>query len=98
MYEAGYYQNLSAAEIADKVQAEGFDPLRISDLPGTVYAPHSHPETKLLAFLRGTMRVTIQGKTYDCSPGDRLIVPGTLEHSAQVGSEGCVFFWSEKMV
>src|SRR5205809_854191 len=98
MYEPGYYQNLDTAEIAHKVQEEGFDPIRIADRPGAVYPPHSHPETKLLAFLHGTMQVLVQGKTYDCSPGDKLIIPGNLEHSAKVGPEGCVFFWSEKMV
>jgi quercetin dioxygenase-like cupin family protein len=98
MYEPRYYQNLNVAEIGRKVHEEGFDPLRISDPPGAVYSPHSHPETKLLAFLQGTMRVSVQGKTYDCSPGDKLIIRGNEEHSATVGSEGCIYFWSEKIV
>jgi quercetin dioxygenase-like cupin family protein len=98
MYEPRRYQDLSVAEISRMVQEDGFDPIRIADPPGTVYAPHSHPETKLLAFLQGTMQVSVQGQTYHCSPGDKLIIPGNVEHAAIVGPDGCVFFWSEKMV
>jgi mannose-6-phosphate isomerase-like protein (cupin superfamily) len=97
MYESNYYQNLNPAEIMRKVQDEGFDPLWISDPPGTVYAPHTHLETKLLAFLNGTIRVYVQGKTYDCAPGDKLLIPGNVEHAATVGPQGCVYFWSEKL-
>jgi quercetin dioxygenase-like cupin family protein len=98
MYEPGYYETLTAAQIASKVHDEGFEPIRISDPPGAVYSPHTHPETKLLAFVHGTMRVSVQDKTYDCSPGDKLLIPGNVEHSALVGPEGCVYFWSEKIV
>ena len=98
MYERAYYKDLPVAEIAEKVREEGFDPLRISDSPGTVYAPHTHPETKLLAFLHGTMQVTVQGQRYACTIGDKLLIPGNVEHSALVGPEGCVYFWSEKLV
>jgi quercetin dioxygenase-like cupin family protein len=98
MYEAGYYQNLSIEDIARKVRQDGFDPLRIADPPGSVYSPHTHPETKLLAFLQGSMRVRVLDKTYDCSAGDKLLIPGNVEHSAVVGPEGCVYFWSEKML
>ncbi len=98
MYEPKYYLDLSAGEVAQKVRDEGFDPIRISDSPGTVYSPHSHPETKLLAFLQGTMQVRTEGQTYHCTPGDKLIIPGNVEHSALVGPEGCVFYWSEKLI
>jgi quercetin dioxygenase-like cupin family protein len=89
---------LSEPDIARKVSEAGFDPIRISDPPGHIYPPHSHAETKLLAFLRGGMRVTIAGQTYECSPGDQLIIPGNVEHSAVIGREGCVYFWSEKIL
>lgn len=98
MFERAYYKGLPTTEIVEKIREEGFDPLRISDPPGAVYAPHSHPETKLLAFLEGTMRVTVQGQAYSCAVGDRLLIPGNVEHSALVGPEGCMYFWSEKLV
>jgi ribokinase len=98
MYESKYYQKFSIAQIAQKVRDEGFDPMRIADPPGSVYSPHTHPETKLLAFLQGTMKVTVQGESYECSPGDKLLIPGNVEHSAIAGPEGCTYFWSEKLV
>jgi quercetin dioxygenase-like cupin family protein len=98
MFERAYYEGLQTAEIAEKVRDEGFDPLRISDPPGAVYPPHTHPETKLLAFLQGTMQVTVRGETFSCAAGDKLLIPGNVEHSALVGPEGCVYFWSEKLI
>jgi len=98
MYDPKYYQDLSVAQIAQKVRDEGFDPIRIADPPGSVYSPHTHPETKLLAFLDGAMTVTVRGETFRCSPGGKLLIPGNVEHSATAGPEGCVYFWSEKLV
>lgn len=93
-----FYQGLDKEKIADRVREEGFDPLFISDAPGTLYQPHTHPQTKLLAIVSGGMEVTVAGETYECQPGDKLLIPGHMEHSAKVGPDGCDFFWSEKML
>jgi quercetin dioxygenase-like cupin family protein len=98
LHAHGHYQNLSESEIEAAVRREGFHPLLIADPPGTAYPPHRHPETKLLAFLRGSMELMIDGRRFDCSPGDRVIIPGDLFHAAIVGPEGCDFFWSEKLI
>jgi quercetin dioxygenase-like cupin family protein len=98
MYQSGFYYGLSLAEIREKVVVEGFDPIRIVDPPGRVYPPHCHAETKLLAFLEGEMDVTVQGEQYHCRPGDKLLIPGNIEHAAVVSSAGCVYFWSEKLI
>ena len=84
--------------MAEAVQQDGFDPLLITDPPGATYPPHIHPETKLLAFLRGSMEVTVEGECFTCKPGDRVLIPGNIEHSALVGPDGCDFFWSEKLL
>lgn len=97
MYKPGLYANMNETEIAQQVEAAGFDPIRITDSPGHVYQPHTHPETKLLAYLKGEMRVTVDGETYHCKPGDQLLIPGNVVHSAQAGPTGCVYFWSEKL-
>ncbi|MCC7446300.1 MAG: AraC family ligand binding domain-containing protein [Anaerolineae bacterium] len=98
MYQPNFYNSLSIDQIEANVIEEGFDPLRIADPPGHVYPPHTHPETKLLAFLRGGMDVVVAGQTYRCKAGDRLLIPGNVEHAARVTDEGCVYFWSEKVV
>lgn len=97
MYQSDFYKGLSVAQISERVVEEGFDPIRIVDPAGHVYPPHHHAETKLLAFLEGAMDVTVQGEQYHCKRGDRLMIPGNVEHSAIVKSEGCVYFWSEKL-
>lgn len=97
MYQPDFYKTIDRERIAEEIEKEGFEPVCISDPPGQLYAPHRHPETKLLAFLEGTMEVQVKDQKFQCKPGDKLIIPGNVEHSARVGPEGCVFFWSEKL-
>jgi quercetin dioxygenase-like cupin family protein len=98
MYQPEFYKDLTPAQICDKVIEEGFNPIRIVDPPGRVYPPHQHAETKLLAFLEGAMDVTVQGEQLFCKAGDKLLIPGNIEHSAVVKAAGCTYFWSEKLI
>jgi quercetin dioxygenase-like cupin family protein len=98
MFQKAYFANKSREEIKKKMQEEGFSPLVITDKPGFIYKPHQHATTKYLVCIEGSMEVTVNGKTYDFGPGDKLIIEGNTKHSAQVGKDGCVFFWSEKIV
>ena len=84
--------------VRDAVRAEGFDPLFIEDDPGTHYTPHQHAATKLLAFISGGMEVLVADQAYSCRAGDRLLIPGGVEHSALVHADGCAYFWAEKIV
>lgn len=97
MYQAHYYKRIDKDTIAGEIEKEGFEPVCITDPPGRVYEAHKHPETKLLVFLQGTMEVQVKDVTFNCSPGDRLLIPGNSEHSAVAGPGGCTFFWSEKL-
>lgn len=70
--------------------AEGLSPVRWSNAPGDVYAPHSHPYHKVLFCLAGsiTFRLTDSGERLELHPGDRLdIEPGAV-HEAIVGPHG----------
>lgn len=102
MYQAKFYKNPSTSSgrkaIAEDARREGFRPILITNEPGFVYEKHKHPETKLLIFLKGGMCVTVAGEHYQCSPGDKLIVPGNTVHSAKIDPDGCTFFWSEKII
>ncbi|MBI4080342.1 MAG: cupin domain-containing protein [Candidatus Levybacteria bacterium] len=98
MYKNHAYRDKTENEIRKEILEEGFDPIKISNGSGFVYALHQHPETKLLVFLEGSMDVTVHGETYRCLPGDKMIIPGNTPHSAVVGKEGCIFFWSEKIM
>jgi quercetin dioxygenase-like cupin family protein len=98
MYSKNFYKGKSEQEIIQDIEREGFDPIPITNVPGYVYPLHKHPETKILVFLKGGMRVTTLNKTFDCKPGDKLIIPGNTPHKAIVENEGCTFFWSEKIL
>lgn len=98
MYFKNFYAGLSEAQIEKKVQEEGFTPMKYENGPGDVYPLHQHPETKLLAFLSGSMEVKAADETWSCKKGDKLLIPGNAPHSAVCGPSGCTFFWSEKVV
>jgi quercetin dioxygenase-like cupin family protein len=97
MYQPQFYKKPDKDIVAAEIRREGFDPILIQDPPGYIYTPHRHPETKLLAFLLGEMTVHVGANAFTCGPGDKICIPGNVEHSALVGSEGCVFFWSERL-
>ena len=92
MYKQGFYKDLAENEVAKRVEEESFDPIKISDPPGRIYSVHTHPETKLLAFLSGSMEVKAADKTYRCKAGDKVIIDGNIKHSAVVGPEAGTFF------
>lgn len=96
-FEPQAYGNTDESVIGERMRQEGWSPLLIADPPGAVYPPHRHAETKLLVFLRGSMEVHAGGTTYHCVAGDKLIIPGSLEHAALVGPDGYTFFWSEQL-
>lgn len=98
MYKQKYYKRLDQAAIAQEVRKEGFAPILVYNEPGYIYRNHSQPETKLLVFLKGTMDVTVGDIIYHCSAGDKMVIPGNTPHSAQVGEDGCMFYWSEKLI
>ncbi len=98
MYFPQMYKGLSQEQIKQAIEEEGFHPIVITDTAGFVYHLHKHPETKVLAFLTGSMEVITEGKTYHCIAGDKLIISGNTLHEGVVGKDGCSFFWSEKIV
>jgi len=98
MYFKNFYKDLTEEQIRQDIEKEGFNPIKIEDSPNFEYPKHQHKETKLLAFLKGGMCVTVNGKHYVCRSGDKLLIPGNTPHSAFVEDQGCTFFWAEKIV
>lgn len=93
-----FYKDQTKEEIIVSIKAEGFHPFTISNSPGYTYDPHVHPETKVLAFLEGSMTVVVDGKEYCCKPFDKLVIPGLVPHSAIIGEQGCMFLWAERIM
>lgn len=98
MYFKRFYKRIEKSKIIEDIKKEGFEPTIFTNSAGDVYTPHQHPETKLLVFIKGEMTVEVGDKTFKCSKGDKLLIPGNIVHSAQVGPSGCTFFWSEKLI
>lgn len=96
MYQPKFFENKSQEEIKKEIKEEGFEPILFSHGPGYRYESHQHITEKLLVFLEGSMEVKAGDKTYECRAGDKLLIPSNVEHEATVGSDGCVFFWSER--
>lgn len=98
MYFPKAYKNIGKAKIASEIRKKGFSPMLFTNGPGDVYPQHSHPETKLLVFLSGSIEVTVNNKSFHCEAGDKLIIAGDAPHDAVVGQNGCTFYWSEKII
>jgi len=97
VYESNIHADLAPRIVLDRLRRDGWEPIPISEPAGYLYPPHSHAATKLLAILSGSMEVRLAGETYQCLPGDQVVIPGGVEHAALVGPDGCRFFWSEQM-
>lgn len=97
LYSPGIFTRVEPERVLVSLRRDGWDPIPIRDPAGHSYPPHAHAATKLLAILSGAMIVTVAGESIRCLPGDQIVIPGGAEHSAQVGPEGCEFYWSEQV-
>jgi quercetin dioxygenase-like cupin family protein len=71
-----------------RLQSEGYSVFEWSDLPGTSYGAHSHPEDQSHWIISGALQLTVAGETYTLRAGDRDFLPANTIHSAYVpGSE-----------
>lgn len=83
-------------ELRTLMQREGLAPYAWSNGSNDYYAPHSHGYEKVLYCVCGSIRFIIhnqhslgEAEDYvDLSPGDCMVLPSGVRHSAQVGSGG----------
>jgi quercetin dioxygenase-like cupin family protein len=54
---------------------------------GWVGARHSHPHHQLVYVVSGTIRVDVDGRTFDVHAGDSFVVDGGVEHQASALEE-----------
>jgi quercetin dioxygenase-like cupin family protein len=50
-------------------------------------ARHSHPHEQLVYVIRGHLRFSSGGRTFDVHAGDSFVVPGGVEHQANAVEE-----------
>jgi uncharacterized protein YjlB len=78
------------------MRKEGLSPYTWSNGPNECYAIHSHSYQKVLYCVRGSISFTMPDQrdprgtalTVHLLPGDCLILPAGVRHSAQVGPDG----------
>lgn len=88
----------SRKAIVKAIKDAGFNPKLITDPPNCIYTTHTHPETKLFVGIKNSMKITVGSNEYLLEPGDQLVVTGNVPHSGVVGRDGCIYYWSEKLM
>lgn len=94
-YFKHFYKGNTEEEIKKSIEDEGFKPLRVQNTSNYEYDPHQHASIKVLAFLSGSMEVSVDGTIYHCAKDDRVVIASNAVHAANVGEGGCEFFWAE---
>src|SRR6187402_2251369 len=71
---------------------EGLSPYAWSNGPGDVYSAHSHTYNKVIYVVQGSITFGLPelGKKLTLKAGDRLDLPASVVHDAQVGAQGVV--------
>ena len=80
-------------ELRRRMQQEGLSPYAWSNGPGDRYAVHSHTYEKVLYCVRGSIRFVLPDRpdsisAVDLAPGDCMVLPAGVRHSAEVGPQG----------
>ena len=83
-------------ELFRRMQRDGLTPYTWSNGPGDSYAVHSHTYEKVLYCVRGSIRFVLPDHAdtagnmgaIDLAPGDCMVLPANIRHSAQVGPQG----------
>ena len=85
--------------IKQRMLREGFSIVNeYDDPPNEMFPNHDHSGDQLLVVVRGSIEVTINGKTSVLKPGDEIFFPAKMIHSAKVGPKGCLYIDGERPV
>jgi quercetin dioxygenase-like cupin family protein len=78
-------------ELMTKLRSEAGGCYSWSNGPGDRYAPHSHNYEKVLYCVDGSITFVLENadKRLELKPGDRMVLPAAIVHSAVVGPAGC---------
>lgn len=78
--------------IREQYAAEGLQPYAWSNGPHDQYAIHTHQYDKVLRVVSGSIRFDLpeRGESVMLAPGDTLILPRGVAHSAIVGPQGVI--------
>lgn len=84
---------LTEQALREKLEARGYRVSRYVYPPGTAFPDHTHGVDKIDAVFAGRFRITLAGEEAVLEPGDCIMVPRGMVHSAEVvGDEPVVSF------
>lgn len=68
------------------------------DSPFRSHLTHFHPVDETLHIIKGAISFEYKGKTVECKPGDRLLLPANTPHLSTAGSDGCLYVITTRLV
>lgn len=83
-------------DLCNTMHLQGLHPYSWSNAPGDTYSPHTHNYEKVLYCVQGSIRFILPDQLdtsgvaiyADLMPGDCMILPAGIRHSAQVSDLG----------
>lgn len=84
------------SDLTARLAGEGFEVFAWSDPAGRTYEPHAHGHDESIFGVRGEIVFTVDGRAYPLRPGDRLMLPRGMTHSARVGAAGATYLIGQR--
>jgi quercetin dioxygenase-like cupin family protein len=84
------------ATLRRRLADDGFDVFAWSDAPGADYQPHAHDHDESLWIVDGEITFGIGGAPHRLGPGDRLMLPAGMVHTAHAGPVGARYLIGQR--
>jgi mannose-6-phosphate isomerase-like protein (cupin superfamily) len=78
------------------LEAEGFEVHAWRDPADRIYANHHHDCDESLWLVRGSLLLRVDEREYLLGPGDRLLLPRGVPHSARAGPDGATYLIGQR--
>lgn len=79
------------------LEAEGFDVHAWRDPADRIYGAHRHERDESLWLVRGSLVLCIEEREYLLGPGDRLLLPAGVHHTARAGPDGAMYLIGQRL-
>ena len=86
----------SEAALRSRLEAEGFGVFCWRDEAGATYTAHAHDHDESLWIVDGEITFGIGGAPHRLGPGDRLMLPAGMVHTAHAGPVGARYLIGQR--
>jgi quercetin dioxygenase-like cupin family protein len=77
--------------LRQRLEDEGYDVTMWRDRCNWSYEPHTHEHDESLWVVHGRLVLRVGGEDFDLGPGDRLMLPKEMVHTANAGPDGALY-------